>query len=149
MKIKNPDLQAFTLMEVLLASVIFIISVGGLFLTLTAVRAPVQTKENQLAANVFSKQVLEYLHSQVDQSTFYSACPAICHNFDLTLATHYVNNDTVTAAGLTWPASLVAGNSNASCTVNPCLVYTVSCADGSGCANAALGHKVDLNIITP
>jgi Tfp pilus assembly protein PilV len=66
MQITNLTKSAFTLLEVLLASVIFVISVAGVFATLSAVRQPVLQKERSLTAAVFGQQELEILRSQVN-----------------------------------------------------------------------------------
>ena len=66
MRIKNLNNTAFSLLEILLAAIIFVISIGGIFATLNAVRAPVANKESALTAAVFGKQVLEALRSQVN-----------------------------------------------------------------------------------
>ena len=71
MRIKNSKISAFTLLEVLLAAIIFVISIGGLFVTLNAVRAPVAQKEQALAAAIYGQQVLNYLRSQVSTGTGY------------------------------------------------------------------------------
>jgi len=136
--------SAFTLLEVLLASVVFIVSIAGVFSTLTYVRAPVVSKENALSAAVFGKQVLESLRSQVDNTSYYNSCATNpCQSFDLTLGVH---NVPMPAGGLTWPSSLT----NCNTTLN----YTVSCSDStadfSNCASAGanpnMGRRVDLNI---
>ena len=72
MRINNLNNRAFSLLEVLLASIIFVISITGVFITLTALRKPVADKENALAAAILGKQVLEALRSSVNAGTFYS-----------------------------------------------------------------------------
>jgi Tfp pilus assembly protein PilV len=146
MRMKNLNNTAFSLLEILLASIIFIISIGGVFATLNAVRVPVANKENALSAAVFGKQVLEALRSQVSEQAglnFYTNCGTGCTDFSLALGTHNVTHTTLSAAGLAWPSALIAANN--SCDAQGCLIYTVSCADGS-CANAEVAHKVNLNI---
>jgi hypothetical protein len=148
MRMKNLNNTAFSLLEILLAAVIFIISVGGIFITINAVRIPVANKENALAAAVFGKQVLETLRSQVNAKIYYNACSVNqtpCPDFSLSLGSHQVPVGNL-PQGLTWSsqdlinANLVNGN--------PVLTYTVSCADGNFPNNcdADIARKVDLSI---
>ena len=142
MRIKNLNNTAFSLMEILLSSIIFVISIAGVFATLNAVRAPVANKESALTAAVFSKQVLEALRSSVNEQSsanFYVNCGSTCTDFSLALGTHNVSQATLSGVGLSWPTSaLSAANGNV-------LTYTVSCADGT-CATPEVAHKVVLNI---
>jgi len=71
-------------LEVLLASIIFMISVLGVFATLSAVRQPVLQKERALTAAVFTQQLLEGLRSQVSASNF----TANGYNGSLSLGSH-------------------------------------------------------------
>ena len=120
MKINNLNSNAFTLLEVLLASVIFIISVAGIFATLNAVRGPVANKENQLAAAVFGKQVLEALYSQVTDASYYNACSMTgagtsaspCQGFDLSLGFHQVTLPPANAPNIDWPSNNILKNAN-------------------------------------
>lgn len=122
MRIKNLNNSAFTLLEILLSSIIFVVTVAGLFATLSAVRAPVTTKENALSAAVFGKQVLETLRAQVNAGTFYTACSSTgsngdCKDFSLSVGTHQMS----LPAGLSWPSADVnSANANL-------LTYTVTC----------------------
>lgn len=138
---KNLNNTGVTLLEILLAAIIFIISIGGIFATLNAVRAPVANKESSLSAAVFGKQVLESLRFQVSaesNANFYGICSDTCTDFSLALGTHQVSP---LPSGLNWPPGLAAKNPGG-------LIYTVSCADGSSapCTNANVAHRVDLNI---
>lgn len=100
MRIKNSHHSAFTLLEVLLSSVIFIITVVGVFATLNAVRTPVTNKEGGLSAAIFAKQVLEALYSQVSAANYYTACGASpCTNFDLSPGLHNVNHTILSNTG--------------------------------------------------
>jgi Tfp pilus assembly protein PilV len=149
MRIKHLNHKAFTLLEVLLASVIFVVSVAGIFATLNAVRGPVSNKENQLIAAVFGKQVLQALYSQVTDPAYYAVCgTSPCPTFDLSLGTHQVPHGNL--PGLIWPLNLKASN-NACDGANGCLVYKVSCADGSGACGTGtnVARRVDLNIDWP
>jgi len=149
MDIKRLNTEAFTLLEVLLAAIIFIISIAGVFVTLNAIRIPVLNKENQLSATVFSKQVLDALYSQVNaQATtnFYGTCNGTCTTFDLQLGTHQVSYGTFNALGLSFPTSLCAYNndsngSNPSCAITV-LNYTVQCADNSSTCNSNTNPNV-------
>lgn len=136
------------MLEVLLASLIFVISIAGIFGTLTYVRKPVANRQGALAAAVFGKQVLEALRAQVSMASAanYYSCSVVsssCPDFGLSLGLHSVSIATLAANGLTWPPALTANNING----NPAVLnYTVICADGSGCANTDIGRRVDLNI---
>jgi Tfp pilus assembly protein PilV len=154
MRIKNLNNAAFSLLEVLLASLILIVSIGGIFATLNAVRTPVANRESALTAAVFGKQVLETLRSQVNASKFYGSCSSIvagaCVDFSLYLGLHQVPPANLPAP-LSWPSALQTKNTV--CNPGGCLVYTVSCADGiapggapPGCSNADIARRVDLNI---
>jgi Tfp pilus assembly protein PilV len=152
---KNLNNSAFTLLEILLSAVIFVVSVAGIFATLSAVRAPVANKESGLSAAVFGKQVLEALRSQVSAkydatNTYmpYYSCNSQnpCPDFSLSIGTHQVTSATLALAGLTWPTAVASKNTL--CDPAGCLVYTVTCADGSAspCTNSDIAHKVDLSI---
>jgi hypothetical protein len=141
-----------------LASIIFIISITGVFVTLTAMRRPVVDKESALAAAVFGKQVLEALRSSVNAGTFYSTtCSSPCSNFDLSLGTHQVPHNNLP---FSWPSSTLAASNKACDVPNGCLVYTVTCAaglsTGSGspldCISSGsndIARRVDLSINWP
>jgi len=139
MKIIGSNQLAFSLLEVLLASIIFILSVGGVFLTLAAMRGPVADKETALSSAIFGKQVLETLRAKVDAGSFFNSCSVQgqnpCQDFSLSLGVHYVTN----IPGLTWPPDLTANAIN----------YTVSCAtDGSTAAcSPDIARKVQLNLV--
>jgi len=148
--------EAFSLLEILLAAIIFLVAIAGIFATLNAVRGPVANKENQLAASVFGKQVLEALYSQVSAdpsgaATYYDTCASPCATFDLSVGTHQVPPAAVTAAGLSWPATLQTGNVCPS-VASSCLVYDVHCSSGvdtdclSGGVNPGMARRVDLAI---
>jgi len=146
MRTTNLNNTAFSLLEILLASIIFIITIGGLFATLNAVRKPVADKENALTAAIFGKQVLETLRSSVNaqsSANFYGICSGNCTTFDLQLGTHQVSQANLPTV-LSWPSSLTAANGGA----NPVLNYTVSCGDGSpnNSCGADIARKVVLNI---
>ena len=139
---KNLNNTAFSLLEILLASVIFVITIGGIFATLNAVRTPVASKNSALTAAVFGKQVLETLRNQVNNqaaSNFYSVCSGSCTTFDLELGVHAV---TLPTSGISWPtAAISTANSN---TLN----YTVSCANpySISVCGPYVARRVDLNI---
>jgi len=156
MRIKIINNSAFSLLEILMAAIIFIVSVAGIFATLNAVRGPVIAKENQLAASVFGKQVLEALYSQVTAGgTFYTACATAgnpCPNFDLSVGIHQVPSGNL-PSNVTWPTALTAQVNGVYPNGNPpVLNYTVSCAgsgnttDPSCGGNPASAHQVTLNI---
>ncbi len=146
MNIKNVR-DAFTLLEVLLASVIFMISVAGIFATLNAVRAPVANKQSQLSAAVFGKQILERLYSNVNANTWGTPCATNpCTDFDLAPGSHQVSVATLATAGLSWPTTALS-NANLIGGV-PVLQYTVTCSDGT-CSNLNLPRQVNLNINWP
>ncbi len=149
MRMKNLNNTAFSLLEILLASIIFIISIGGIFATLNAVRAPVANKENALTAAVFGKQVLETLRSSVNAGTYYAICSLFvsgaCVDFSLYLGLHHVTLPPPGQPQLTWPSTDLSQN-------NTYLTYTVSCADGTTTTCSSTGsdpdmaRRVDLNI---
>jgi type II secretory pathway pseudopilin PulG len=132
MRIKNLNSGAFSLLEVLLASIIFIITIGGLFATLNAVRAPVSEKENALAAAIYGKQVLDALRSQVNTVSYFTCSSGAgtvgspCTDFSLYLGNHQVSpiDPKLTSANVNMPSVLTG--------LNHTLNYTVYCADGSG-----------------
>jgi Tfp pilus assembly protein PilV len=145
MRTKKLNNTGVTLLEILLASIIFVISVAGIFATLSAVRTPVGNKENALAAAVFGKQVLETLRTQVNAgaATYYGICTTTCATnctavLSLCLGAHALN---LPASGLSWPTTDLQ-NANAA------LNYTVTCADGSAAVacGADVARKVVLNI---
>lgn len=143
MRIKNPNSSGFTLLEVLLAAIIFVVSVAGIFATLSAVRAPIANKENALVAAVFGKKVLETLRTQVSAggAAYYGICTAGCNCttvFNLCLGAHSL---TLPVGGFSWPTTDLSNN-------NATLNYTVTCADGSAAAACAadVARRVDLNI---
>lgn len=164
MSIRKLNNTAFSLLEILLASVIFIVSIGGIFVTLSAVRRPVADKESALSAAIFGKQVLESLRSQVNASTYYGNCSAMnangaCVDFSLYLGKHQVPHGTLP---LSWPINLEEPNTNMNAITNcdtsvACLVYTVSCADSTadftscttGGSNPDMARRVDLSINWP
>jgi Tfp pilus assembly protein PilV len=138
---KNLNKTGVTLLEILLASIIFVISVAGIFATLSAVRSPVGNKENALAAALFGKQVLETLRTEVNAgtATYYGICAgAGCGVLNLTLGNHSV---TLPASGLSWPTTDLSTN-------NATLKYSVYCADGSAAAlcHADVAREVVLSI---
>lgn len=142
----------FTLVEILMAAIIFVISVAGIFATLNAVRVPVANKENQLIATVFGKQVLEALRSQVNNTRFYNTTcsdrgSGECQDFSFYLGRHLVPTSALLSVGLNWPSALSTCNTSG-------LSYKVSCADGSGsagqlCSQSNVALRVDLNISWP
>ena len=139
---KNLNNTAFSLLEILLSAVIFVISIGGIFATLNAVRTPVASKEYALSAAVFGKQVLEALRNNVNNQSsanFYLVCSGSCTTFDLELGVHSI---TPLPSGLSWPsANLNTANSNT-------LAYTVSCSNTGSISTCGdfVARRVDLNI---
>ncbi len=139
MRMKDFNTTGVTLMEILLAAIIFIITVGGIFATLNAVRTPVTQKENALTAAVFGKQVLDTLRANVKPSTFDANCTPPCAGFNLKVGLHQV---TMPAGGLNWPSADLASANNY-------LSYTVTCGDDGTtypCTPANEAHKVVLNV---
>jgi len=131
---KNLNNSAFTLLEVLLSAIIFVVSVAGIFASLDSVRTPVANKENELTAAVFGKQVLEGLRSQVS-ANFYASCSFpngdnTCGDFSLYLGKHEIKP---VNQAITMPAILTASNVCAGAGIpSGCLSYTVFCGDGNG-----------------
>ncbi len=156
MRMKNLNNTAFSLLEVLLSSVIFVIAVAGIFATFNAVRTPATNTESALTAAAFGKQVLETLRIQVNQqasANFYS-CASVngngtCGDFALSVGVHQISVATLATVGLSWPSTALS-NQNLVGGV-PVVAYTVSCADGtpSHCTDAStsfVAHRVDLTI---
>jgi Tfp pilus assembly protein PilV len=150
MLMKKLNNTGVTLLEILLASVIFVLSVAGIFATLSFVRASVTNKESSLTAALFGKQVLEKLRSAVNMggaNPYYNACTGNanpCPDFSLSLlpaGVHRVPSANM-PAGLIWPTALKTANTF--CDANGCLEYTVSCGDN--CSNIDAARKVDLII---
>jgi Tfp pilus assembly protein PilV len=106
---KNKFNSGVTLLEILLASLIFVVSVAGIFATLNAVRTPVKNKTNALSAAVFGKRVLEALRSSVNNGgtyPFYNACTGglnPCPDFSLSYGIHQISVATLSWADLNWP----------------------------------------------
>lgn len=153
MRIKDLNNRAFSLLEILLSAVIFMISVAGVFITLNAVRGPVANKENALTGAVFSKQVLQALYSKVDAGTWNSNCNNNpCSAFDLSEGTHQVP---LPVNGLNWPSTAFSNANKVN--GNPVLTYVVTCADGSGShdgtgtipCNFYSARRVDLKLNWP
>lgn len=168
MRMKKYKNTAFSLLEILLAAVIFILSVAGIFVTLNAVRNPVINKENALTSANFGKEILEALRSQVDARTYYAACQTNndgkCGDFSLYLGPHEVAvGGTYWPAGLSWPSTAIAKMNTCPAIPGPnggCLVYTVSCGDGVAytggpfpaafaCSSPDIARRVDLGINWP
>jgi Tfp pilus assembly protein PilV len=137
MRIKNLNNTAFSLIEILMAAIIFVVTVAGVFATLSAVRAPIATKEQELATVLFEKQALEDLRFQVTSegrgyfyfcqsffATFYYGNPLNdfyygCEGFNLDPGPHTVPlvllpGDLQTSVNNLPPAVLTA-NSSAPC----------------------------------
>ncbi len=156
MRMKNLNNTAFSLLEILFASIIFVVSVAGVFATLNAVRTPVANKESALTATVFGKQVLETLRAQVTDPqgslALYYNCSvgsSPCPDFSLSVGTHQVNNTTLISNGLVWPTEPSGVNLGSKQSPVNDLNYTVFCADGipADCTtNTDTAHKVDLSI---
>ena len=163
MKKNSLNNSAFSLLEILLASIIFIVSVGGIFVTLNALRKPVADKESALTAAIFGKQVLEALRSNVDARTYYNCCtgvancsgptPPTCGDFSLALGPHQVALPPAGVPQITWP------NTGLSQANGGYLNYNVFCADSTAAApeyancatgaNPDMARQVNLNINWP
>ena len=172
MKIKNLNNMAFSLLEVLLAAFIFVVTIGTVFITLDALRRPVVDKESALGAVVFGKQVLESLRSLVNAGTLYSSATYLCQgsgqsitcpDLSLALGTHQyslVAQPPCVSGTLCWPSSTLAAANSCPSVATGCLSYTVSCADGGipsgdtppNCLNVLgddIARRVDLTINWP
>jgi len=126
MRITNLKKSAFSLLEILLAAIIFIISVGGIFATLNAVRQPALQKERALTAAIFGQQLLESLHSSVSANNFDAGGNV---NGALSLGTHSLPL-------VTDPQNVVYN-----------MTYVVTCADGGvTCDQDDTPRQVILNI---
>ncbi len=155
MRKRNLNNRAFSLLEILLAAVIFIVSIGGIFATLNSVRGPVASKENALAAAILGKQVLEALRSQVSYRNYAPpACSSIsaCPDFSLELGVHAVTMPYSLPNGqqLIMPANLIPFNPPGNVSGVGTLSYRVTCAP-NGSTNIAIcketmARKVALTI---
>lgn len=129
MRLTNLNKRAFTLLEILLASIIFIISIGGIYATLSAVRKPVVQKERALTAAILGKQLLESLRSQVDARNIQGPIGAGVWTGNLAIGSHTLP-----------PQSDLQG-------VQYNMAYTVICADGTAtCDQNDTPRAVTLNI---
>jgi|GEM_PF-7044360 len=75
--------KGITLLEAFISAFIFLISVSAIFASLASLRKPAVTNEQQVAAALLGRAVLEDLRSQVDtQSSQFlqegQHCPALC-----------------------------------------------------------------------
>jgi len=149
--------NGFSLLEILLASIIFVLSVAGIFMTLNAVRAPVANKQNALVAANFGQAVLENLRTMVSGGDFYNSCATIntdtsCAEFTLSLGGHEVS---LPIAGTTindWPSTAIAGANIYDGESK--IKYVVSCADMSlDCdkdgSKPDMARRVDIHINWP
>ncbi|MBF0503742.1 MAG: type II secretion system protein [Candidatus Omnitrophica bacterium] len=132
MRINKINKSAFTLLEILLSAIIFVISVAGIFATLNAVRQPVVQKQRSLTAAILGQQLLESLRTQVDASQLTSG------TWPLALGLH--NTAATFPPGI--PVSQIIQG------VTYTFSYTVTCADGSanGCNTADTPRKVSLTV---
>lgn len=127
MRINYLKNAAFTLLEVLLAAIIFIISVGGVFATLNYVRQPVLEKERALTAAIMGKQFLESLRSQISAANLVNGVWQ--GNFALGTSSFTENDQQGTQYNIS---------------------YTVSCADGTTtCGNYDTPLAVNLTVNWP
>ena len=116
-------------MEILLASVIFVITAAMVYITINAVRQPVLQKERALTAALFGQQLLEDLRSQVDAA-------------DINASGNWTGN---LALGVHGPFSQTDAQG---IVYNE--IYTVACGDGSAtCDNSDVARAVTLSINFP
>lgn len=147
----NFNKYGVTLLEVLLSSIIFLVSVAGLLVTMNAVRGPVMTKENQLTATVFGKRVLEALYASVDNNTYFttSCVGNTSPKFDLSPCTHTINAAAAAAnSRIPWPPPFTQNNCNVDNGGNPQYQYDVLCSDGSesagnNCEDTTKAHAME------
>ena len=86
-KIKNTGIS---LIEVVLAALIFSITSAGLFSTFSAQRIATERSERRLQAVYYARQVLEELRARVDQRNWDSG--------DLSIGTHNLSSGAFNAA---------------------------------------------------
>ncbi|MBF0510937.1 MAG: hypothetical protein HQL13_01270 [Candidatus Omnitrophica bacterium] len=151
--------NAFSLLEVLLASIVLVIAVAGVFATLHSVRVKVTNKETALAASAMGCKVLDsllYAQDNTYVSKYGLKCSDVpsCGAFEIaTLGTHRIDNTTLIHNGLSWPGFPSGWDTeNKSCQPAPCLVYTVQCAPGTdqiGAPGIDCPHQVILHINWP
>ncbi len=143
MRMTNLHATGFSLLEILMAAIIFTIAVAGVFATLNAVRAPVNNKENELTAASFGKEELEALRTQVSAapSANYYTDPncsnGICTDFSLSLGTHHTSG----SGQIIFPINYYGNNPNG-------VTYTVYCANtgSTTICGPDMARRVDLTV---
>ncbi len=92
--------KAFTIVEVLVAAVIFSITVLGVFSTIAAIRKPAAVSERTLVAAYYGRQVLEDLRAKIDKRDWNTGL--------LSTGTH--NYGTAIIHGVSYAASYLVEN---------------------------------------
>jgi len=82
--------KGVSLIEVIIAALIFSITSAGLFSTFSAQRIATERSQRQLQAAYYARQVLEELRAKVDQQNWDSG--------DLSIGTHNVTSGIFTAS---------------------------------------------------
>ena len=62
--------SGFSVVEVIVAAVIFGIAAAGIFATISALREPAEQSDDRVAAAYAGKEILEELRGQIDASTW-------------------------------------------------------------------------------
>ena len=86
-RIRRGQNNGFTIVEVVVAALIFAITVAGAFGAISALRGPAMSSKEDLTASFIGKQVLEDLRTAVDAETWATG--------DLTNGAHTLANVTV------------------------------------------------------
>jgi Tfp pilus assembly protein PilV len=97
MKELRRNSSGFSMMEALVASMVFAIGVVGVFTTMSAQKVPSAQADKRVMAAQAAKRFLEGLRGRVDAATYDSGALAV-GNYTVSLGTYTVNY-TVTPAG--------------------------------------------------
>ncbi len=103
----------FTIVEVLVATVIFTIAALGTFSTIASIRKPAAVSERKLQGAYYAKQILEDLRPQVDARNWNPATGQYSSG-DLTMGTHLLSTTTINGTPYisSYVVSTVAGTPN-------------------------------------
>ncbi len=87
--------NGFTIVEVVISSLIFVIAVAGIFASINLLRKPAEDTTDKINAAFVGKEILEGLRKQVDAASWQTG--------DLTVGTHALN--TISVDGVTYTPS--------------------------------------------
>ncbi len=98
---KRNDQSAFTIVEVLVSSVIFAIAAVGVFASIAAIRSPSMVSERKLTAAYYGRQILDDLRTKVDGRNWVSATSTWNGGSDLAVGTHSLGTTTINGTAYT------------------------------------------------